>query len=86
MNYRQSRKDLFEWVKKQLIGGENLPEDILVENNPFDRYFTGILYPISESQGETEQVFDDEDSEDVAPVKKSTRYQPPSSMGFSFFS
>jgi len=85
LNYRQSRKDLFEWVKKQLIGGEKLADDILLENNPFDRYFTGILYPISESQGETEQALEDEDSEDVAPVKKSTRYQPPSSMGFSFF-
>ncbi|MDF1690365.1 MAG: helicase-related protein [Cycloclasticus sp.] len=85
MNYRQKRKDLLKWVKEQLIGGEKLADDILIENNPFDRYVTGILYPISEVEEVVEDDVSDEDSEDASFVKKSIRYQPPSSMGFSFY-
>ncbi len=84
MNYSKERMELLSWVKKQLMG-DKLTDDILIENNPFDRYFTGILYPISENQENLEEEIIDEDSDEVSAVKKSTRYQPPSSMGFSFY-
>jgi len=87
VNYREKRIALLEWIKKQLIG-ERLKDDTLIENNPFDRYFTGILYPISESQIDLdyEDTETDTDTEkDASSVKKSMHYQPPSSMGFSFY-
>ncbi len=84
MNYIEERIKLLEWTRKQLIG-DRLIDNRLIENNPFDRYFTGILYPISEFQGEPEDETSDEDSEEILPVKKPIRYQPPSSMGFSFY-
>ncbi len=87
LDYSKSRGRLLKWVKTQLIGGEELADGILNESNPFDRYFTGILYPISESrsQEDVEVEIDNKDDNEATPVKKTSFYQPPSSMGFSFY-
>ena len=75
--------ELLGWVKEQ-VTGEDLKDGILFESNPFNRYFTGILYPISELQEELDDELE-EDSVASTQVKKSSHYQPPSSMGFSFY-
>lgn len=84
MNYQQKRYEFIGWVKKQLIG-DKLQDDILIENNPLDRYVTGILYPKSESLDELDDIDFNEDADDVSQVRKVTQYQPPSSLGFSFY-
>ena len=84
INLSQKRSDLLDWVKRQLIGDKNVSEEILVETNPFDRFYTGILYPVSNQEIDTD-VDDEEDIEDAGELKKVKRYQPPSSMGFSFY-
>jgi len=82
MDYRENRIKLLEWTKKQLMGGQ-LTDNILIEKNPFDRYVTGILYPISDAHDEELDDISDEIGE--VKGKKNLRYQPPSSMGFSFY-
>mgnify|MGYP000680381515 CR=1 FL=1 len=84
MNYRENRIELLDWTKKQLMG-DKLTDNILIENNPFDRYFTGILFPISEPQEELDENSNEEDTEEVKAELKTIRYQPPSSLGFSFY-
>jgi len=86
VNYSQERGKVAEWVKKKLIG-EQLDDDVLEEYNPFNRYFTGILYPLSHDQykDEDEDEDEDEDGEQTPSVKKPTYFQPPSSIGFSFY-
>ncbi|MEF8708935.1 MAG: helicase-related protein [Candidatus Accumulibacter propinquus] len=95
MIYKKGRRDLLEWLKKQLIGpasGENL-----LRGSPLDRYPTGILFPIMRDEEgiDPASVSDDDDIEslgddttagsDAQPAKKRRRYMPPSSVGFSFF-
>lgn len=84
MNYQEKRFELVSWIKQRLIG-EKLQDDILIENNPFDRYVTGILYPISEPLDELEDMDFEDDDVEASQIKKTTQYQPPSSMGFSFY-
>lgn len=84
-DYSAARRKFIDWVKQSLIG-EDLKDDILIANNPFDRYTTGILYPVgteNEVEEENESV-DEEGSLAEQPAKK-IKYQPPSSMGFSFY-
>lgn len=96
MIYKNGRRDLLDWLKKQLIGpasGENL-----LRGSPLDRYPTGILFPImrdeegidpasvSEDDDDTESLGDDMTAgSDAQPATKRRRYMPPSSVGFSFF-
>jgi hypothetical protein len=44
-DYSSARRKFVEWVKQSLIG-EHLKDDILIDNNPFDRYTTVIFYPV----------------------------------------
>lgn len=94
IDYNKERRKFVELVKKTLSGEKllfdgNLQSEILVESNPFNRYTTGILYPAGleeEDEDDDSNKLDDEIEEAVSAVSKSTqRYQPPSSMGFSFY-
>ncbi len=81
-DYREKRKKFVDFVKESLLG-EELQDDLLIEPNPFNRYTIGILRPIGQEEDEIElsdmQLSDEENTE------KTYRYQPPSSMGFSFY-
>jgi len=93
MILNEHRKRFIELTKKQLIGAD-LKDDFLIGQKPLDRFFTGFLFPIIDSEDgldggieaeeSTESNLDD-NKEEVAPVKKVKRYIPPSSAGFSFF-
>lgn len=99
-DHNEERKKLVQWVKTKL-SGEALPFDektgseILIDSNPFNRYTIGILYPIGlsdEVDADEENTATNEESlatsqphTDEAIVKSAQRYQPPSSMGFSFY-
>lgn len=89
MNYKAQRKELVDWTKSQLMGFK-LKDDLLVGEKPLDRFFTGFLFPLVDSELELDFTNDSEeeeecDDEDVKPLKKSKRYIPPSSSGFSFY-
>jgi len=84
-DYSAARRKFVDWVKQSLIG-EELKDNLLVGTNPFDHYTTGILYPVGtvydvENENETSG---DEGVLAEEPAKKA-KYQPPSSMGFSFY-
>jgi len=93
--YKQGRRDLLEWLKKQLIGPAS--DENLLRGSPLDRYPTGILFPIMRDEEgiDPASVSDDDDIEslgddttagsDAQPATKRRRYMPPSSVGFSFF-
>jgi len=94
--YKKGRRDLLEWLKKQLIGPAS-GEDLL-RGSPLDRYPTGILFPImrdeegidpasvSDDDDDTESLGDDTTAgSDAQSATKRRRYMPPSSVGFSFF-
>jgi hypothetical protein len=84
-DYSSARRKFVDWVKQSLIG-EHLKDDILIANNPFDRYTTGILYPVgTESEVEEENDVVNEEVDLAEQPAKKMKYQPPSSMGFSFY-
>jgi len=78
MDYQTQRTNLIEWIKNQLIGFD-YKDNILAGIAPLDRFFTGILFPVSHGENEPD------DDETAQPVKKEKRYIPPSSAGFSFY-
>ncbi|WP_230657364.1 DrmB family protein [Psychrobacter sp. I-STPA10] len=92
VKYTKERKQLVQWVKTQL-SGETLTFDkktnseILIESNPFNRYTMGILYPSGLVDNTEEEVLEEavEEDSDIVSLKSPQRYQPPSSMGFSFY-
>lgn len=96
MIYKKGRRDLLDWLKKQLIGPA-FGEDLL-RGSPLDRYPIGILFPImrdeegidpasvSDDDDDTESLGDDTTAgSEAQPATKRRRYMPPSSVGFSFF-
>lgn len=84
-DYSSARRKFVDWVKQSLIG-EHLKDDILIANNPFDRYTTGILYPVgTENEVEEENDVVNEEVDLAEQPAKKMKYQPPSSMGFSFY-
>ncbi len=92
MNLNDQRKKFVELTKKQLIGID-LKDDLLIGQKPLDRFFTGFLFPIIDSEDELDGGIEAEETEsslddnikEATPVKKEERYMPPSSAGFSFF-
>ncbi len=88
MDYQTQRTNLIEWIKNQLIGFD-YKDNILAGIAPLDRFFTGILFPVSHGENEpdddTDVELENEDDETAQPVKKEKRYIPPSSAGFSFY-
>lgn len=88
INYNEERKQFVKWIKNRLSGetlqvDDKTQSEILIDPNPFNRYTIGILYPA----GITESIEDEEleDDADETTSKTHQRYQPPSSMGFSFY-
>ena len=87
MDYQTQRTNLINWTKSQLSGFE-FKDNMLVGTAPLDRFFTGILFPIHESEDGFDDIEDEveHDDPDIAkPVKKDKRYIPPSSAGLSFY-
>lgn len=93
MNLSEQRDKFVDLTKKQLMGFD-LKDNLLIGQKPLDRFFTGFLFPIIDGDTELEdEVEIDEYSssssedmkEDTKPIKKTKRYVPPSSAGFSFF-
>lgn len=82
-DYTEARREFVDWVKQSLTGGQ-LKDNLLFETNPFNRYTTGILYAAGAEQETEAQIEDDSDTDQALSPKK-TKYQPPSSMGFSFY-
>ena len=85
-DYSEARQSLVSWVKNTLTGGY-LKDNTLWESNPFNCYTTGILYPagtVYESD-EGDQSEEDDSEASIASGAQKVRYQPPSSMGFSFY-
>ena len=101
MDYSKARKEYIKWIKSQLMGPAFNQEENLNDISPSERYTTGVLFPIVKGgdgvdpASEThpilmEEVLGSEDEEPdrqdaVEPSRKSYRYMPPSSVGFSFF-
>ena len=96
MNYAKKRKDLVDWLRRQLIGPASEKE--ILQGSPLDRYPTGILFPILRDQEgiDPASVSEDDDEDETPgedtnagneaePTTKRRRYMPPSSVGFSFF-
>ncbi len=87
MDYPPLREKLLNWTKKQLVGFE-LKDNMLMGIAPLDRFFTGILFPISNGENgldESEDELETDNLDTIKPIKKEKRYMPPSSAGFSFF-
>ncbi len=94
MRLVNERQQLVQHIHEQLTGkNKELPEDKLIGENPLDRFVTGFLFPVFEtedgiddSQNETDESSENvEDSAQATTVTKRKRYIPPSSVGFSFF-
>ncbi|WP_067587230.1 helicase-related protein [Endozoicomonas ascidiicola] len=84
MDYQNQRNRLVDWIRSQLTG--NLKDgEHLVGSSPLDRYFTGILFPLSQYEDIEENTSDGDDSNEAQPIRTSKRYQPPCSAGMSFF-
>jgi hypothetical protein len=78
-----ARKDLLDYLKKELIGPKNGPEELLDET-PLLRYTTGIIFP---QQVKVEDEEDNSGSNDSEPVDDPVNYSNqlmPSSVGLSF--
>lgn len=83
--YQEQRKKLVGWVKEQLTGFK-LPEDTLVGVTPLGRFFSAILFPLQPGEPElSDDVVEEQDSQEAQPARQSISYKPPSSAGFSFF-
>ncbi|WP_257266524.1 helicase-related protein, partial [Endozoicomonas sp. ONNA2] len=54
-------------------------------SSPLDRYFTGILFPLSQYEDIEENTSDSDDTHAAQPIRTGKRYQPPCSAGMSFF-
>jgi hypothetical protein len=90
MTLNKQRKRFIELTKQQLVGSE-LKDNLLIGQKPLDRFFTGFLFPIVDGGELEEEIESDEDNvlddnkEEVTSIKKTKKYIPPSSAGFSFF-
>jgi len=93
MLINEQRKKFVELTKKQLTGSD-LKDNLLIDQKPLDRFFTGFLFPIIDSKDgldggvdaeENTESSSDDNKKEATPVKKVKKYMPPSSAGFSFF-
>lgn len=94
--YVEARKNLINWVRKQLIGSPELNDENVTFQGvlPTERFPCGALYPTSK-WGEgidpaSEELEEAEGNASIAGENTSEplvvrRYIPPSSLGFSFF-
>lgn len=92
-SYSEERKKLVQWVKQQLSGealtfDNGIGHEVLIEPNPFNRYTIGILYPPEDLMSEAgieETIVAPSAEDSESSFTSSYKYQPPSSMGFSFY-
>ena len=91
MDLNKKREEFINYTKKQLIGFD-IKDNTLVGQNPLDRFFTGFLFPVFESEEGLDSIEEDNENSDIETenteakqIKKEKRYIPPSSAGFSFF-
>jgi len=78
-----ARKNLLDYLKNELIGPKNGPEELLGET-PLLRYTTGIIFP---QQVKVEDEEDNSGSSDSEPIDDPVNYSNqlmPSSVGLSF--
>ncbi|VAW44790.1 Superfamily II DNA and RNA helicase [hydrothermal vent metagenome] len=94
MDLANRRQQFVQHIHEQLTGKNNIfPEGYLKGENPLDRFVTGFLFPVFESEegiddepDEVEEASENEDASiQATTVTKRKRYIPPSSVGFSFF-
>ena len=88
-NLKEERKKFVEYVKGDLIG-KKIKDDTLNSIYPLERYFTGMLFPITEMlEHEDSEEYDSQSEEgekqEAQSLQKTKHYMPPSSAGFSFF-
>lgn len=93
-----SRKQVYDWLHRCLIGPANANTDSLNGIRPLERFQSGILFPISVGEFGADPADEDSDDDDDAPddghkvgteaaglSRPKRRVVPPSSVGFSFF-
>lgn len=93
-----SRKQVYDWLHRCLIGPANANVDSLNGICPLERFQSGILFPISVGEFGADPADEDSDDDDDAPddgdkagaeaaglSRPKRRVVPPSSVGFSFF-
>ena len=99
MEFNAHRDEIYEWLRRCLIGPGTAGGSDLNRIKPLDRYQTGILFPIVKGEdgldpaAAIEVVEEDAESEDqdgpgptVTSVSQpNRRFVPPSSVGLSFF-
>lgn len=94
--FTEPRKRLIDWVRQQLIGPPECPTDgpDLVNVLPTERFPCGALYPTSQWGEGIDPASDNIDEgksaneiadDNLAESTAGRRYNPPSSIGFSFF-
>ncbi|WP_369742811.1 helicase-related protein [Pseudidiomarina sp. PP-1MA] len=81
---QQLRNRLVEHIRNVLIAGANAPEE-LVSRQPSDHHVTAILAPLNNAPSLEETADELSDSETSGSSNSFRKYQPPSSVGFSFF-
>jgi hypothetical protein len=92
---KKKRKQFVDHIKKHLTGS-GVDEQLLPGEKPLDRFVTGFLFPIFETEEGLDELEPEEDGtgeseDDVSKaisdsnLPKRRRYLPPSSVGFSFF-
>lgn len=74
MNSKDKRNDLYECVKKELIGPDDIKindknEEVLATDPPSSRYVSGILFPQKDSEYEDDQDFEVRDDRDSNEIK-----------------
>ena len=83
-DYQYQRNRLVYWLRSQLTG--DLAEgDELTGSSPLDRYFTGILFPLSQYEDIEEDASENDENQAAQSIRSTKRYQPPCSAGMSFF-
>ena len=84
MDYQHQRNRLVNWIRSQLTG-DLADGEVLTGRFPLDRYFTGILFPLSQYESIEEDLSESDEPQSAQPVRSTKRYQPPCSAGMSFF-
>lgn len=85
---RQRRDEVYDWIRSRLFCPGKVPGGRL-NHNPIDAmYYSGVLFPKGMEERFEEEVDEtgdpDKAEKKIKPETRYRRYQPPSSVGFSF--
>ena len=91
MDLIKAREEFIKYIKKELIGYGD--ESLFYEGvNPFERFVSGFLFPLSQDdsyfetdEDESTNSLEEENATSKSSIKRKRHYYPPSSAGFSFF-